>query len=59
MQDNQDSQQHQKKKTENEIMREADVKRNVIPRDERMSMFSQWLTEKQIQLPYFVDRNIF
>ena len=59
MQDNQHSQQQQKKKTENENMREADVKRNIIPLDERMTMFSQLLREKQVQLPYFLYRNIF
>lgn len=50
MQDNQHSHQYQKKNIENQSIREAEVKKNIIPLDERMTMFSQLLREKQVQM---------
>ena len=53
MQDNQYHQQQQNNKgghPENETMREADVKRSIIPLDERMTMFTHLLREKQVCL---------
>lgn len=47
-QQQQNQQQQYQRKDENQVTKEADVKRSIIPLEERMIMFTHLLREKQV-----------